>query len=196
SAHQADHDAAPEVVLCQELRPGALRGAADAAPEVDLPGHVEGPREDVEGAVPREAEELPTAGRLRVVAALGEDRGPRRHPDAERLVDPSNGRLQVVVVAERLGDEELQHVVLEDVPPRQVGERLGQLDVIATEVLRYRRVGSLVVGADGAGLEGERREQGGGKASDRHGAAPSTDFTGGTPAVASDSAIGTREARC
>src|SRR4029450_10080263 len=51
SAHQADHAAAPEVVLCQELCPGALGGAADAAPEVDLPGHVEGAREDVEGAV-------------------------------------------------------------------------------------------------------------------------------------------------
>ena len=51
AADQRQHDAAPEVLGGEQVGDRRLGGAADAAPDVDLPGQVEAAEEDVEGLV-------------------------------------------------------------------------------------------------------------------------------------------------
>ena len=99
----AQDDAAPRFVGGQELRIGGLGGPPDAAPEVDLPGHVQRHEEDVQRQVVRDGGELPSARGAALVAPLGDGR-PRGHQDAARLLDTGHRGLEVVVVAERGGD--------------------------------------------------------------------------------------------
>src|SRR5207249_10905343 len=110
----------------------------DPAPDVDLPGEVEGAEEGVEGRVPRAAgHEGALADRLALIAHLRKHVGTRDGDLVARLLDARRRGPQIVAAAERLLDERLQGGIAEDRPPRRVCERGG----IPRTVLATRRLG-------------------------------------------------------
>src|SRR5262249_42718227 len=130
---------------------------ADAAPDVELPREVDVDLVEVHGrgAEGRDEHRVAPAGPLPAVVDLGEelrarDPGPRR-----RLLDPRRRDLGIVTLGEGLVDELDEDGIVEDLPPRLVGERRGRrrrtLDVAIDVRNRDRRL--LVVWTDRAAGE-------------------------------------------
>src|SRR5437773_2669548 len=158
-AHQREQHAAPRRLGGEIIGPRGLGGPSDAAPDVDLPGEVEGPEEGVEGGVPRAAgDEGALADRLALIAHLREQVGARDRDLVAGLLDARRGRPEIVARADRLLDERLQGGVAEDRPPRCVRERGG----IRRTALAPRRLGrgdgrAAVARPHGAGREERQR---------------------------------------
>ena len=78
------------------------------------------------------------------------------------FLDASRGEARVEAVTERLVDQRLQHGVVEQLPPREVGQRARFRDrgLLAVELRRHGERGPRVVRADGASGEGREQERG------------------------------------
>jgi hypothetical protein len=104
TAHQREQHASTNLVGGNEVRLGSLRRAADAAPDVELPGRVESADEGVELparlVVGRVDEALLTC-RARLATDLGEDLRARDADALARTVDARDGLAEVEVVLER-----------------------------------------------------------------------------------------------
>ena len=98
--------------------------AADAAPQVDLPGEAEVDVVEVHrGRDGRREAGLPAACPASVGLDLREELGAGDAGIRPRLLDAPGGEAHVVAVPQRLVDQGLQVVLLEDLPPGPVGER-------------------------------------------------------------------------
>src|SRR5215831_3725347 len=79
-----------------------------------------------------------------------------RHADIRaRLLHPRGRDGRVVVVAQRLLDQPLQHLILEHLPPGRIRKRHGLRRLLPTERWWLGDEGALVIGTDCAA--GERR---------------------------------------
>ncbi len=107
----------PGLFAGEHLGSGRLRLAADAAPEIDLPGR---PGEDVVRVHRANLLTLALAGRGRPVARLRIQRGARLRQHGGRLLDVRGGDLDVQIAGERLVNQAVEHRVLELLPPRGV----------------------------------------------------------------------------
>jgi len=128
----------------------------DAPPEIELPSGA-----DVV------LDQAPLLSILPAVSGLGLPLNRREDLRADdpgvgpRLLHPPGGEADVIAVLERLGDQALQDIVVEDLPPRLIGERSGGLRRDLAAVLRgngERR--SLIARPDGAAGEGQKSERG------------------------------------
>jgi len=91
-----------------------------------------------------------------LVSQLRHHVGARDPDEVACLLDPRGRDAQVVVIGERLVDQLLERLVLEDIPPWQIGKRLGADRRFLAAVCRWcLDVQTLVVWADGTG--GERQ---------------------------------------
>jgi hypothetical protein len=156
--HQGDRDAAERFLRRQELVQRRFVGAAELAPEVDLPEH----RESAADADVRLSPVFRAGGRggsrsaREVVDARVEIR-PGKAQYGPRLRDPRQSNAQVAVVLERAADQLLQRGVLEQVPPIQVRDRrTGRIELL--EGFGGRRRRPVVIGAHGAGGDQQREE--------------------------------------
>src|SRR5438034_1546310 len=137
-AHQGEEHATPHRLGGEIVGARGLRSAPDAAPDVDLPGEVEGPEEGVEGQVRRDAGHRGAlADRLALIAHLRKHVGACDGDLVVGLLDARRRRPQVVAAADRLLDERLQGGVAENRPPRRVRKGGG----IRRAVLATRRLG-------------------------------------------------------
>jgi len=150
----------PRLFGCKELGLRRLREPPDAAPQVDLPARA---RKNLVGGVGvrdnrghRNASGL--AGTLpchtAVVLKLRKKRRPGLHKHRRRLFNVCDCDLDVLVLCESLGDQRIEHRILELIPPLGVGGR-SCIPVFVPEGDRYFHRRSLVIRADHAA--GEQR---------------------------------------
>ena len=89
-----------------------------------------------------------------------EDLGARDPDQLARLLDAGHGGLEIVVLADRRGDELLQHRILEDLLPREIRDRrrVGGTDLATCRDGRVDRW-TPVIRTDGAARHDQRRER-------------------------------------
>jgi hypothetical protein len=126
-SHEREHDAAARFLGGEDLCEGRLIGAPNAPPEVDLPEGVQGQERRggcaaVRGA--RTAQEgVAAAADGAFVADLRVERGGDLDLDGAGLLDTGDGDAQVVAVRQGLANQCLEGLIVEDLPPGQVGQR-------------------------------------------------------------------------
>ncbi len=127
-ADQGQHHGLPEILRGQQIGPGRLGGAPEAAPQVQLPRQA-GPSLGKEALVIRRlvSPRLPVVGGGHGEIGRGELERPRDHDLGPGLEDARRGDPQVVVLFEGGPDQGLELLVLEHLPPLQVSERTGIL---------------------------------------------------------------------
>mgnify|MGYP003693648923 CR=1 FL=1 len=154
--HLADerrHDGAASPLGREQLRACALGGAAELAPEIQLPRR-RTPESGSRRCSATESRAPPTAAG-RDVDAGADVREFIGVGDAElrlRLENPHRGDPQIVVVLERRANQILQHVVIEQLRPLLVGDRRRgwRRRVVAAERVRLRDRRTFVVRTDEA----------------------------------------------
>ena len=157
----------------QQIGARRLAGAADAAPQIDLPAQVEGGLEQIAGGAARHVGAGLAAAGPGAVAELGEEFGTGDAQIGGVFVHAGGGDAQIAVVLQRLRDQGVEHRIAEGAPPVRIGDGLGFRDRHAPAFRRVD-VGAHVVGAHrAAGGEGdEQRQQGAADHELRSGAAP------------------------
>ena len=161
---EGDDHAPPAEVARQHERQRRFVLAPDAAEQIELPGELEAEhavraRVVVVVLTLRCGGARLADGRLRDAVDLRvekrlDDAGPRA-----RLLDACRGRPQIEVVGEGFANQRLQRRVVEDLEPRDVGERLRFRAVDESVLRRRRQWRPRVVGAHrAAGPERRQRD--------------------------------------
>ena len=128
-AHQGEEHPAAPLLGREQFGAGRLVRAPDASPHVDLPRGGQAPEEQVVGTALRpiqlgnELEHAAVALHAYLVIHPGKELGARHAGQGARLLHPRHRDAQVVVAAQRPADQVLEGGIVEDLPPRQVGER-------------------------------------------------------------------------